>query len=206
MHHSDAPQTSKPIARRALSALCGVLSLATITGLATLAAIRVDGPTPTATGFAPPSLARCGGTTPGFLSGRFYGALEAEVDWAGDELRCGGMFRPGGQGLRLLFAPAAGGLLVVLGLDGGPESILDQEVPVNLTVIDESTGRFFNSGNSQRCYTRVSRVTVRGHSSDRTYDIGGSLYCTGALAAVNGPGSVTPGDFNYTGRISVADE
>ena len=62
----------------------------------------------------------------GFLRGKLYGDLQREIDWQGRALRCDGMLRPDGAGMRLLFAAsdAQQALLFVLGIDAAPDQAL----------------------------------------------------------------------------------
>jgi hypothetical protein len=156
----------------------------------------------------PPRLQACTLLEDGYLSGRLYGALEAEIDWRGRGLRCDGMLRPGGAGMRLLFAArdTDAPLLFVLGIAAEPDDALGRELPVNLTIVDEDRDRFFNSGLGERCWAQLDRVRVLGRAGRREYNVAGEFYCVGALAAVNGPGSVTPADFRFSGRLSIEDE
>lgn len=176
-----------------------VLSVATVAGLGLLAGLA-ELPALSSPGGAvlqPPAFDSCG--TGAYLRGQLHGDLEWTIDWADEAMRCDGMLRPEAAGVRLIFAPAEGnaGPLLVIGLDGQPETLRDHEVAANLTIVDEGNGRFFNSGAGERCWALASRVqTDAGH-----YEIAGRFYCAGALAEVNGPGTVMPGEFEFAGRI-----
>lgn len=175
------------------------LSVLAVAGLGLRAAL-VDLPTPSAPGgtlLQPSAFDSCGGGA--YLRGRLHGALAWTIDWSDQAMRCDGMLRPEAAGLRLIFAPTVigDGPLLVIGLEGRPEHLPGQEVAANLTIIDEGNGRFFNSGDGERCWALVSRVDLAAGD----YEIAGKLYCAGALAEVNGPGTVTPGEFEFAGRI-----
>ncbi len=140
----------------------------------------------------------------GFLRGQLYGDLELSINSRAPELRCGGGLRPDEQGIRLVLAPAGQQLLFVIGFDRIPDEDAAREQPVNLTIVDERSGRFYNSGAMERCWVRLGRF--RQGMQDHRYELAGELYCAGALAAVNGAGSVTPGDFVFAGHFVAAPE
>ena len=182
-------------------ALTGLLAIATA-----LLRFSVALPAPAATGaLTPPELENCLQDPDGYLVGELYGDLARQIDWSGPALKCGGMLRPDGAGMRLLFGPAddPAPLLFVIGLDVGPEAANGVELPANLTIIDQGGGRFFNSGPGERCWVTASEVRQAGEPEARSFTLSGELYCAGALAAVNGSGYVTPGDFRFSGRVSV---
>ena len=79
-------------------------------------------------------------------------------------------------------------------------------MPVNLTIVDERQDRFYNSGIGERCWTTLERIQVLGSAGRLEYNLVGEFYCAGALAAVSGPGSVTPAEFSFSGRLSIDDE
>ncbi len=180
------------------------LSVIAAVGLAALVG-RMDLPAPPVQADAslqPAAFEPCGNG--GYLRGELHGDIQQAIDWADDGMRCDGMLRPDAAGLRLIFAPAEGaaGPLLVIGLDTGPEQALGREVTANLTIVDEGNGRFFNSGPGERCWAQTSRVQADAGS----YAVAGRLYCAGALAEVNGPGTVTPGEFEFAGRVPATAE
>lgn len=181
-----------------------VLSVLVAAGLAVLVG-RAELPAPPArsdTALQPPAFEPCG--TGGYLRGQLHGDMQQAIDWADDGMRCDGMLRPDDSGLRLIFAPAedADGPLLVIGLDGQPDGAAGRELVANVTIVDEGNGRFFNSGPGERCWAQASQLEPEAGG----YRVAGRLYCAGALAEVNGPGSVTPGEFEFAGRIPANDE
>lgn len=178
-----------------LLSVVATVGLAALVGLAELPAP----PAQSDTSLQPPAFEPCGTGSGGYLRGQLHGDIQQTIDWADDGMRCDGMLRPEDAGLRLIFAPAEGaaGPLVVIGLDGGPEEVVGREVVANLTIVDEGNGRFFNSGPGERCWAQTSRLQPDAGG----YEVAGRLYCAGALAEVNGPGTVTPGELEFAGRI-----
>jgi hypothetical protein len=201
---SDAP------APRWLAIPVEALSVLIAGGLAVLAG-RVELPrrAPAApSSLNAPALELCTPTADAYLRGQLHGDLQVPVNWSGTEMRCAGMLRPDGAGLRLLFAPAdrGSGPLFVIGLAGTPQNMREQEIAANLTIVDEGSSRFFNSGDGERCWAQAAAVRQAATGSTAGYRIAGRLYCAGALAEVNGPGTITPGEFEFAGLISVADD
>lgn len=184
-----------------LQAVSELLSVVAAAGLAVLVGLANLPPPPpqSGSGLQPPAFEPCGAGSGGYLRGQLHGDIQLTIDWADDGMRCDGMLRPDEAGLRLIFASASDtdGPLLVIGLDGTPEELPGREVAANLTIVDEGNGRFFNSGSRERCWAQASRVQPEAGG----YAVEGRLYCAGALAEVNGPGAVTPGELEFAGRV-----
>ena len=52
----------------------------------------------------------------------------------------------------------------------------------------------------------VSDVIALPNRSGESYKINGNLYCAGALPSLSGAGSITLGDFEYSGRVVIDAE
>jgi hypothetical protein len=144
----------------------------------------------------------------GYLRGRFYGAVSLTADWSGNGLRCDGMQRPDGQGIRLFFAgdrQGGGQISMVIAIDGHPDALVGAERPANVTVIDERESRFFSTGGADRCWAMISSVAAlaRSRSDPPGHRIDGRLYCLGALPSLSDRTSLTLGEFSFAGRISI---
>ena len=204
---SDATPAGERVAALA-TAVLGAVACAGLAAWLTWQLVELQPAEPISGGLRPPKLQSCTMLEDGYLVGRRYGAVQADIDRRGRALRCDGMLRPDGAGMRLLFAADEPGmaLLFVIGIDGRPDDAPGRELAVNLTIVDEARDRFFNSGLGERCWAQLGDVRLLGRAGRREYRIAGELYCAGALAAVNGPGSVTPAEFRFAGRLSVADE
>lgn len=143
----------------------------------------------------------CQTVADGYLSGTLYGGLDRKIEWRGDSMRCEGGPRPDGDGLRLVFAApgdaSADGLVIVIGISGPIDSLTAAERPANVTIIDETTGRFFSSGRQERCWT-----TVNSADGDGTrYRVAGEVYCSGSLPSMSDGSSVSLRGFRYAGRV-----
>lgn len=180
----------------------GLLGAVALAAVAAAAALQPLPPAPA----IPPERAGpagCAVSPPGFLAGRLYGDLDLPLDWRGSRLRCDGMLRDD-DGLRLMFAGpvegATGELVVLIGIGGTLAGIEGAERPANVTLIDQRTGRFYATGGPGRCWTTVLAADP---IPDGSYRLTGTLYCAGALPALQDAGSVTLGDVRYAGRLAV---
>jgi len=149
----------------------------------------------------------CASGADGFFRGRFFGAVDFEAAWSGAALTCDGMERTDGQGVRLFFAgdrPGGGRVSVLIGLDGQPAGLAGTEQAANVTVIDESDGRFFSSAGPGRCWANVASVTTVAASpaGPAGRRVEGLVYCVGALPSVGDRASLTLGDLQFSGWIA----
>lgn len=205
----DAGRDSAHAARRAGA---GAADLAGVAGTVLVGLLALCQPLPPGSGqatarntesVAKPPAGLCGAGHDAFLRGELHGGIAGRIDWSGAGLECDGMLRPGATGVRLQFAgdlPAAGRLVLILGIDGPYADLEDGEWPVNLTVVVEGTGEFFNSGGGERCWTRVDRLRpMTGTLS--AYQVEGDLWCTGAIPSLSDRTSVLPGELRYSGRF-----
>ena len=156
---------------------------------------------------APRATEPCNWPTDGHLHGRLYGALNLTVDWRGTTLTCDGISRPNQKGIRLVFAAKQNGagdrLVFVIGIDGKVDQLTSGERKANVTIIDESSGRFFSTTGKDRCWTMINSMGSFGDQEHEIYQVTGKLYCAGSLPSLSGPGSVTLGDFDYSGRLNL---
>ena len=139
----------------------------------------------------------------GYLRGELFGALQQSLSWNGQYMLCDGMPRPDG-GFRLVFSEHANaadsGLRIVLGLSAANPG-RDGELVANVTLIDQDNGLFFSTLGLERCWAHLTeRIQIGDRANE--WRINGQLYCVGTLAAVEGPASVTLGDFEFSGRLT----
>ena len=155
---------------------------------------------------APHTLDLCSRDSDGFLIGRMYGALDLNIDWQGANMNCEGMLRPDGNGIRLLFASRQGRearLVFVIGVDGGIDQLTRKERTANITIIDEIDGRFFSTSGIDRCWTTIHKVEKIVGETFPTFQIDGDVYCAGGLPSLSDRGTVTLGDFRFSGRLAL---
>lgn len=140
----------------------------------------------------------------GALAAEIYGGIRASIDWTTGTLACEGMPRPNGEGARLRFAGSAGGeqqLAFILGLPDLIQGETAKEIPTNVTLMEEGTGRFFGTRDTTNCWTDVDKHEQLQESDSPTYRISGILYCVAPLAELNGNSSVSFADLKFTGRL-----
>ena len=158
---------------------------------------------------SPPELGPCVMDREGYISGQFFGAVNADLDWTGAALACDGHARPADRGLRLFFAGTLGDrtdrLVLVLGIAAGIDELVGGEHDVNLTIIDEAADRFYNSG-KDRCWTRVFDVVALEPTAGEAYRVDGELYCAGAIPSLTDAASITPGIVSFSGRLTLGGD
>ncbi len=158
--------------------------------------------------FIPRLISPCVMDQGGYLRGQLYGSLEKSLDWQGATMRCDGMLRPEGRGIRLVFAeqtnPDRPGLVIVIGLADAVLGDPEQELEANVTVVDQYTAQFYSTQEEPRCWARlINQLRLRGTSTE-TWRLDGELYCASALAALTGTGSITLGDITFSGIMKPA--
>ena len=128
-----------------------------------------------------------------------YSPEKRSIQWTGAQLRCAGMSRPDGAGVRLRFSHAQPDepLAMVIGLD---EVDIGAETPANITLIMEDAGRFFSSLKSDNCRARVESYASLP-SAATTRRLKGLAWCVSPLREVNGNGEITLGDVQFTGFV-----
>lgn len=167
-----------------------------------------NGPAPIAAGIAHEEAGVADCIEDGRLSVDLYGSIRATVDWQADELACTGMPRPDSEGARVrMSGPLVSGdeirvLAFILGIPDLEIGQTGSELPTNVTLIEEGTGRFFGSRDTSDCWTDVSSQDPIGDSEERRYRIEGKLYCVSPLAELNGSASVTFTELTFVGSLS----
>lgn len=198
-------QPQPPRAARAAIALAAVAAVAAV-GLLATRELAEDG----ASGVQTVALATtrfdlCQAVDDGYLSGHLYGALDRAIEWRGTDMTCEGGTRPNGNGFRVVFAAPIGDehprLVFVIGISGSVGDLIGAERVANITLIEESSGRFFSSGGQERCWTTVQSVDREGER----VRIGGEIYCQGSLPSLSDGSSITLRDFRYSGRLVLDD-
>lgn len=143
----------------------------------------------------------------GALQTTLYGALAGEVEWRSGDMRCEGMPRPNGAGARLRFSGQVGEdtmqLAFIIALPDLERGIDGTGFTSNVTVIDESSSRFFSTPNLESCWTDVEALEALdddGNSGDR-FAIGGILYCISPLPEMNGDASISIPELRFSGQL-----
>ena len=151
-----------------------------------------------------------------YFRGQLFGALAGDVAWTSESMQCEGMRRPKDAGARLRFSGVIDGNTV-----GGPEkniaiivalpSLLEagagKEQPARVTIIEEDEGRFFSTRETDVCWADIHEQTRLGTAgTSRRYRLRGLLYCLAPVAELNGAGSVTLGDVEFSGELNWSGE
>ena len=147
----------------------------------------------------------------GFLTARLRGDIELDLDWRQPLLRCTGMPRPDGRGMRLRFSATLpdGGTLAFLfappELAAGDDA---RAVPVNVTVLQEATGLIYGTRGDGRCL--LDQVTQRPLSGPddgpRSWVVEARGFCTEPARALDDSGSVLLTRFDFRGRVDLPAE
>lgn len=175
----------------------GEPSTAGAAGSASLGTVAADAKTAPLAEYRPGENACDGGA----LSGRLYGAIDAEIDWRPGALSCEGMPRPHGEGARLRFSGIAGDveLAIIIGMPSLERGLAMRGVPSNVTIIEEGLGRFFSAADLETCWTDIEPGEAEGDTS--VYRVEGVLYCISPLAEIGGSASVTLDELQFVGRL-----
>lgn len=143
----------------------------------------------------------------GSLRAALAGGIRATLDWQAHAMVCEGMPRPDNDGARIRLSGPAGYdgeekmLTFILGLPHLSAGVTGAELPTNVTLVEEGTGRFFGTPDTSSCWTDVTtHELIEGSSGD--YVIGGQLYCASPLPELNGSASVTFTELSFTGRLN----
>jgi hypothetical protein len=150
--------------------------------------------------FAPRPLTTCVMDKEGYLQGHVYGTLQIELDWRGKQMRCDGMHRPGGRGIRLVFDQhEQSPLLIVIGIADAELGSPVTESPANVTVIDQLNNNLFSTQEEPRCWTTFTEQLKLTGTTEELWRINGELYCASGLPQLAGSGSITLSDIEYSG-------
>ena len=142
----------------------------------------------------------------GFLTARLRGAIELDVDWREPQLTCSGMPRPDGRGMRLRFSAAAadgGALAFVFAPPRLAEGEDARAVPVNVTVLQESSGRIYGTRGEERCL--LDEVSQRRlpdeEAGTRSWAVEARGFCTVPARSLDDAGTVLLTRFDFRGRV-----
>ncbi len=135
----------------------------------------------------------------GSLQTTLFGSLQATVNWPGAEMQCESMQRPNGEGLRMRFTGNVAGerLAIIIAVPDMQAGVPAAELPSNVTVTVEGSGRFYNTPNLDSCWTDVSSQSAVPEARG-SYVISGTLYCVSPLGQVNGDTAVSIPELSFS--------
>ncbi len=183
----------KPYTRKLLAAL--------LTTFGSLAACEEPAPEPPAdaTADTPPIVeSTCGDT--GRLAGSLSGAINVQLDWPDDDLRCESMPRPDSAGIRLRFSGEinAERLAIIVALPTLDAGATGEGFESNVTITVEDSGRFFSTPNLDTCWTDIATNAPFPDEAD-LFNVVGSLSCVGPLGEINGDAYIDVRDLQFSG-------
>jgi hypothetical protein len=146
----------------------------------------------------------------GFLAARLRGDINADLDWHAPELACTGMQRPDGRGMRLRFSgrlPDGGGLAIVFAPPRLAEGESARAVPVNVTVLRETTGHIYGTRGEHRCTLDEvrQRRLPEASAGERSWEVEARGFCTEPARALDDSGTVLMTRFDFRGRVVLRD-
>jgi hypothetical protein len=168
-------------------------------------AFTLELPAPQGNGsLAPRPLLECVMDREGFLRGTLYsGQTGTNINWRGKDLRCDGMFRPDGAGVRIVFDQYLDkdkpGIVLLMGV---ADARLDEpvnEALANITLIDQVAGRFYTTGDQSRCWTSFLDQQKLLGTSEETWRIDGIIFCQGPLTELRGNGRIQLSEMEFSG-------
>ena len=153
---------------------------------------------------APRAMSPCTMDVDGYVRGEIYGAIKQQLDWRGATMACDGMPKPD-EGIRVAFRefadPDQPGLTIVIAIDGVTPGQTFVEQGANVTINDRRNGRFFSTQGEQRCWVTMRELVKLIGTSGDVWRLNGLLYCTAALPAAAGAGSITLGEIEFSGQV-----
>ena len=138
------------------------------------------------------------------LKTTLHGAIAADIDWGPAVLACEGMPRPDADGARLrLSAPLSDAenaktVAFILGIPALRRGETGTELPTNVTLIEEGSGRFYGTRDTSGCWTDVTR---QAQIDGPRYAIRGTVYCVSPLAELNGGSSISFTELQFSGQL-----
>ncbi|MEO1327688.1 MAG: hypothetical protein AAFV47_13595 [Pseudomonadota bacterium] len=136
------------------------------------------------------------------LRGELFGALRGALSARAEPAICAGSRRPKG-GVRLRYRSEANEslpeTLIILGIDSVEPGKTATALRTTVTMIDETNQRFFSTADQAHCFADITDHEVL-HENVRSV-VTGVLWCTAAIAAVSGEGSVRVRDLEFQSVI-----
>ena len=174
---------------------------------------------------------RCLRAGEAFLRARIQGAVRADVDLHGRELKCEGGPRLDGRGIRMGFdgrAAHVGRVRMIFGIDGVKAGRPGRELPTNLTVIFEDRKLLFATQGDGNCTvdrltqeplgggpaptrpsptavrTRVRSAPATAAPAKRRYRVVAHGFCVAPANDLTGRRRIMVTTFDFSGRADFA--
>lgn len=142
-----------------------------------------------------------------YLATELFGSINIAIDWKASVLTCEGMPRPAGEGARLRLAGPltqdghSRRIAFIIAIPGLRQGDTGKDMPTNVTLMEEGTGRFFSTADTAGCFTDVQRQERIGEENAADYRITGTVWCVSPLAELNGVASVSFTELGFSGRV-----
>lgn len=145
----------------------------------------------------------CAEAAEGLLQARLQGAIDGEIDWSAGGGHCLGGVRPDGSGLRMVFkgaGPTGEPLLIVIGAGPVTPGTSARNVPANVTIVVEGSGRFYATQGDDKCaLDTLEQESVDGEPG--LLRVKGRGYCVQPARAVGGDDSVLVSRFDLLALV-----
>jgi len=134
----------------------------------------------------------------GFFRATLVGGITTVVNWSAEEVRCENMLRPQGKGARLRFTGEVDSeqLAFIVALPALRSGEVGKELPSNVTITVEGSGRFFSTPGLDSCWTDIAAQQPLASDPER-FAVAGVLFCIAPLVELNGEAAVTIADLSF---------
>jgi hypothetical protein len=142
-----------------------------------------------------------------YFNARLDGALERRISWHAAEMRCTGMRRPDGVGIRLSFAgdAARAHLVFVFGVPQLGEGASGTALPVNVTVIHEGGALYGTQGADKCLLDHVEQTPLPVGAGGRRWRIAARGFClepARAVGAAPARDAILLATFDFVGLLT----
>ena len=136
----------------------------------------------------------------GLLAGSLSGAINVQLDWPDDALRCESMPRPNSEGVRMRFLGDVSGerLAIIIALPALEAGASGEAFDSNVTITVEGSGRFFSTPNLDTCWSDITTNEPLADQAD-VFKVVGRLSCVAPLGEINGDAFVDIRDLRFSG-------
>lgn len=112
------------------------------------------------------------------------------------------MQRPNDEGVRLRFNGDVANkwLTIIVALPSLARGEIGEELPSNVTVTVDGSGRFFSTPNLDACWTDISKHEHLPDDAER-YTLKGALYCVAPLGELNGHATVSISELSFSSIV-----
>lgn len=127
------------------------------------------------------------------------GAINTQLDWSDDVLRCESMPRPDARGVRLRLSGDVGDerLAIIIALPTLEPGVTGPEFDSVITLTVEDSGRFFSTPNLGTCWTDIE-THAAVDDEQQLFNIVGTVTCVGPLGEFNADAFIDIRDLHFS--------